>query len=101
MEVQVLPEFVKNIRNRILELIKLENWERAADDATKAFEIYEQVKQDNNFSDYFKQKINEQIDKILYFLRQVSPDKREKIYAAAGDKGEFLRQIVESNQENG
>jgi tetratricopeptide (TPR) repeat protein len=97
-ELQVLPYFVQNIRNRIAELIKLKNWARTADDAIKAFEIYEELEQVNNFSDYFKQHINEQISAILYLLCQVSPDNREKIYVAAGDKGEALRQIVESNQ---
>ena len=98
LEDHVLPEFVRNIRNRVQVIIKLENWERTAEDAIKAFEIYEQVELDNDFSDYFKQQISEQLDKILYFLREVSPGDREKIYAAAGDKGEFLRQFVESNQ---
>jgi tetratricopeptide (TPR) repeat protein len=97
-EFHVLPDVVQNIRNRIEELIKLENWKRTADDAIKAFEIYRHVEHVDNFSDYFKQQISGQISAILHFLHQVSPDTREKIYAAAGDKGEFLRQIVESNQ---
>jgi tetratricopeptide (TPR) repeat protein len=97
-EFHVLPYYIQNIRNRIAELIKLENWERIANDTKKVFEIYEQVEKDNNFSDYFNQQIGKEIGAILYFLRQVSPENREKIYAAAGDNGEFLRQFVESNQ---
>ncbi len=97
-EFHVLPDFVKNIRNRIEALIKLEDWERAAEDAIKALELAFPVFERDGFSEHFKQQIGEHISAILYFVLQVSPDDREKIYAAAGDNDEVLRQIVESNQ---
>ncbi|HEX8567518.1 MAG TPA: tetratricopeptide repeat protein [Pyrinomonadaceae bacterium] len=97
-EFHVLPDFVKNIRNRIEELIKLEDWGRAANDAINALELALPLFERDDFSDHFKQQIGEQIGVILHLLRQVPPDNREKIYAAAGEAGGALRQFVESNQ---
>ncbi|HEX8265586.1 MAG TPA: hypothetical protein VF596_09290 [Pyrinomonadaceae bacterium] len=97
-EFHVLPDFVKNVRNRVQALIKLEDWERAANDAINALELALPLFERDDFSDHFKQQIGEHIGVILYFVQQVSPDDREKIYAAAGEAGEALRQLVESNQ---
>jgi tetratricopeptide (TPR) repeat protein len=97
-EFHVLPEFVKNITNRIEQLIKLENWERTSDSAIKALDWAVLAFENNEFSNYFKQQIGELIHRIHYFLRQLSRDDLEKIYAAAGVKGEALRLFVETNQ---
>ena len=98
-EFQVLPEFVQNIRNRIEVLIKLENWKDIAIDVNKAIYETENYLTGYDISEHFGQLIEDERGYIIQFLREVSPENREKIYKHCGDKRDELKDLIENSGE--
>ena len=99
-ELYILPNLVTAFRNRIMALIELEDWERIAIDASKAFIIGFQVLQGDEVSDHFKQLIGGEIGIIIHLLSRLSAEKREEIYRHAGENGKAIKQFVEDFEKN-
>jgi hypothetical protein len=91
---QVLPEFIKNIRNRIIALFKLEDWRGVASDVITAFDL-EGHWRNIELSAYFTKQIKEHRDSIIRLLRKVSAKKRKQIYKHASKFGEAIKKLVE------
>jgi tetratricopeptide (TPR) repeat protein len=96
---QDLPDYVKDLANRIRVLIKLEDWNRTANDVVLAFSFISLL-ENTEIPNYFKQRIVGEIFNIIQYLRETSPDDREEIYKHAGENGEVIRQYVDYSPHN-
>ena len=102
---QNLPNLVKALRIRVKSLIKLKDWENIAVDAINSLSLFANFTQDENLSEHFKQQIGEEFGGLLYQIKQLSSDNREKIFTIANKIGQMnekpilfgdiLRQYVE------
>ncbi len=98
-EFHVLPAFVRNIRNRIVVLIKLENWQDIAIDINKVMYETENYLAGYDISEHFRQLIENQRNYIIQNLREVSTEDREKIYRHCGDNGDEIRELIEDSSQ--
>jgi hypothetical protein len=103
--VQNLPNLVKALRIRVESLIKLEDWGNIAVDGIKSFSLFTNFTQGENFSEHFKQLIGGEFGVLLYQIKQLPNENREKIFTIANEIGQtneeailfgdILRQYVE------
>jgi tetratricopeptide (TPR) repeat protein len=96
---QVLPDFVKNIRNRVRTLLKLKDWRRAAGDVVAAFDFAGRWR-GVELSEYFIKQIKEHRDVIISQLRKVSAKNRKEIYKHAGEFGGAIKELVEDFEKD-
>ena len=89
-----LPNLVKALQIRVESLIKLEDWENIAVDAIYSLSLFANFTQDENFSEHFKQQIGEDFDRLLYQIKQLSSDNREKIFTIANKIGQMNEEPI-------
>ena len=49
--------------------------------------------------DYFKQRIGEELGRIIQLIKNLSPENREEIYKHWGDAGDGLKDLIENSGE--
>ncbi len=96
-KIQNLPNLIKTFQIRTEVFIKLEDWQNVGVDVEKAFMFSLPKLKSENFSEHHKWLIRQEIDKIIYYLKEVSPANREKVYANLGEWCEHVKGLVERN----
>jgi tetratricopeptide (TPR) repeat protein len=98
--VEVLPNLMKVVICRFNILFELEKWNEAAQNAVKAIRLKQDYLGHPKLSEYFKGQILKYFDGLRLLLRESSYESRQKIYQAAGEYSEVLKQLAPSNSES-
>ncbi len=91
----LMPNLLKCFRVRVNLWLKLERWAETASDTLAALSLFIPYLQHEQIPDELKQAAGSEMGGIVAALRQLSPEQRAQLYAAAGDAAERLRQLVE------
>ncbi len=94
----LMPNLLKCFRVRVNLWLKLERWAETASDTLAALSLFIPYARHEQIPDELKQAAGSEIGGILAALRQLSPEQRAQLYAAAGEPAEMLRQLVEDRK---
>ena len=90
-----MPNLLKCFRLRVNLWLKLERWAETASDVLAALAFFIPYAQHEQIPDELKRAAASEIGSIFAALRQLPPEHREQLYAAAGESAEILRQLIE------
>lgn len=91
----LLPNLLKCFRLHVDLWLKLERWAETASDTLAARSLVIPYVEDERIPDELKQAAGGEVGGIVAALRRLSPEQRAQLFAADGEAGETLRQLIE------
>ncbi|HJQ31376.1 MAG TPA: tetratricopeptide repeat protein [Pyrinomonadaceae bacterium] len=94
----LMPNLLKCFRLRINLLLRFERWAEIASDVAAALSLFVPYVQDEQIHDGLKHTAGGEVGGIIALLRELPPEQRAQVYAAAGKGAEGLRQLIEGQE---
>ena len=95
----ILPNLFTVLYLRVRDLSKMKNWNLIAKDIHRVFNLRDEVFEYPDLSEYFKLQISKSCNDVIQLIREISAEKREKIYKHAGENGDMIRRLVDNFEE--
>lgn len=92
--IQILPDFILGLHNRFIINLKLDDYERAAKDLIEADSL-DKYLENSEVADFHKERMTDIFSDMIFLVRGLTEESREKLYIALGEKSELIRNYVE------